>query len=614
MAWRALAAAVAVTAVAALPLRAQVKSAADSLLRARGDSAARADSAAGALPQAEVPLNTEVAFSQRWNRDSLFSTGALTLADFLDRVPGLATFRARFYLGAQAAAYNGDVGRVRLFLDGIELEAIDPRSGGVVDLSQFPIGALEDLVVERGANELRLLMRSWRGPERYTAQTRADVFTGDNRSNTFRGYLARRARNGFAFQVMLQQRSTDDRQLGGDGDGSAVFTRMGIIRPGWTLDANLLRVRTTQETLNIIGIQRFEAAGRAIPRYDQVQRDAWLRFATGDQSRGAWLQLIAASRHNAETTPFGAAVASKRFVADSADTNTSSAQFIGTVGWSSPRARFSFTERLRRSGGELLNQPSIRAGVDLGRLTTTAWAERNPFDKVTHVDVFARVAPVPHLAVSGALSYGTTGTLSLPRDSTWERADVALPVARAARVEAAVRVWNLWLQGGAVVRDSAVLRAPRRFDPQTPWVAEGRATGLTWTVAGPLAKGFSVHLNGVRWSDAGWYRPQLEARSELTWRYHWKGATKSGGFDFLLSGNVEYRTASTVPVYNSQGRVVTVPTFPATPLGARAEFTLKDATISFQMRNLLNVPYTTVPGLLMPGPLAVYGVRWTFWN
>jgi hypothetical protein len=29
---------------------------------------------------------------------------------------------------------------------------------------------------------------------------------------------------------------------------------------------------------------------------------------------------------------------------------------------------------------------------------------------------------------------------------------------------------------------------------------------------------------------------------------------------------------------------------------------------------VLNVQYSTVPGLLMPGPLTVYGVRWTFWN
>ncbi|MCC7052231.1 MAG: hypothetical protein IT355_03120 [Gemmatimonadaceae bacterium] len=600
--------------IVASPLRAQVKSAADSLLRVRADSIARADSVTGALPQAEVPFLTEAGMSHRWNRDSLFSTGALTLADFLDRVPGLASLRARFYMGAQVGSYLGDAGRVRLFLDGIELDAIDPRSGGVVDLSLFPIGALEELVVERGANELRLHMRSWRGPLRLTAQTRADVLTGDNRSNTFRGYLARRARNGFAFQVMLQQRSTDDRRLGGDGDATTVFARAGLVRERWSLDGTLLRMRTTQQTLTLVAVREYELAGRPIPRYDQVQREAYLRFATGDQSRGPWLKVVAASRSNAENTPFGAASSTQRFLADSADTSRTSSQLVATAGWASAHAQVSATERLRRVDGRTLHQPSVRAGFDLGRLTGTAWAERNPFSEVTQADAFLKFLPAPRLALTGAVSYGTTGTLPLPADSSFTPAAVPLPVARAARGEVALRVGRLWLQGGAIVRDSAVLRAPRIFDRQTPWVAEGRATGLTWAVTGPLFKGFELHLNGVRWSDAGWYRPQLQARSELTWRYHWTGATKTGGFDFVLAGDVEYRTASRVPVYNSAGTVTPFPTFPATPLGIRAEFTLKDATITFQMRNLLNVPYTTVPGLLMPGPLAVYGVRWTFWN
>jgi hypothetical protein len=601
----------------ASPLRAQVTSVTDSVLRARADSIARADSATGTLPQSEVPFLTEVGMSHRWNRDSLFATGALTLADFLDRVPGLASLRARFYLAAQVGAYNGDVSRVRLFLDGIELEALDARSGGVIDLSQFPIGVLEELVVERGANELRLLMRSWRGPVRLTAQTRADVLTGDNRSNTFRGFLARRARNGFAAQIMLQQRSTDDRRVGGDGDATTVFARMGLIRKKWSVDGTLLRVRTTQETLALINVDEYLLTGRAIPRFDQVQRDAYLRFASGDQSNGTWLQVIAASRQNTESSPFGPAVSAQRFVADSADTTTSSAQFVATAGWSTARARFSATERLRRSGGVLTQQPALRAGADLGRLTATAWAERNPFDKVTHADVFVRLVPIPKIALSGAVSYGTTGAqrlAAIPLDTLSPLDTVSLPVALAARAEVAVKVGRVWLQGGAVIRDSAVLRAPRIFDRETPWVAEGRATGLTWSITGPVFRGVSMHITGIRWNSAGWYRPQLQARSELTWRYHWTGATKTGGFDFLLSADAEYRTASRVPFYNATGGFTPIPTFPATPLGARAEFTIKDATISFQMRNMFALPYSTVPGLLMPGPLAVYGVRWTFWN
>lgn len=597
----------------AVPLAAQGRTAADSILKLRADSIARADSAIGALPQAEVPLLTEVGMSHRWNRDSLFSTGALTLADFLDRVPGLASLRARFYMAPQVGAYNGDVARVRLFLDGIELEAIDARSGGITDLSQFPIAALEELVVERAADELRLLMRSWRGPTRITAQTRADVYTGDNRSNTFRGFLARRAHNGFALQAMLQQRSTDDRRLGGDGDATTIFTRIGIIKPRWSIDATLLRVRSSQQLLSLVPVTAYELVGRPIPAYQQVQRDAYIRFGAGDVNRGPWLQLLAASRQNVENTTHRAADVTNGFLADSADTTRNSTQYVASVGWAAARARFSATNRLRIVDGEMLNQPSARVGFDLGRLTLSAYGERNPFDKVTRADAFFRLRPVPFFAVTGAASYGTTGSLLLPLDSTNGKELVFFPVAKAARAEVAIRVGRLWIQGGAVLRDSAVIRAPAIFDRTTPVTVEGRVTGATFSVVGPLFKGFSVHVSGVQWENAGWYRPQTEVRSELTWRYHFTGAAKTG-FDFVLAGQSEYRSGAFVPIFNANGGINALPTFPATPLGVRAEFTLKDATISVQLRNIVDAPYTTVPGLLMPGPLTVYGVRWTFWN
>lgn len=571
-----------------------------------------ADSVRGELPQAEVPFLTEAGMSHRWNRDSLFSTGALTLADFLDRVPGLATLRARFYLAPQVGAYNGDVARVRLFLDGIELEPLDSRGGGIAELSQFPLAALEELVIERGANELRLLMRSWRGPMRATAMTRADVYTGDNRSNTFRGFLARRAHNGFAMQVMLQQRSTDDRLLGGDGDATAILTRFGVVKPSWSLDATLLRVRTTQQSLSLINSALYEAVGRPLPAYSQVQRDLYLRFATGSVTRGPWLQLIAASRQHVENSPQRGA--SGGFAADSKDTTRTSTQLVASAGWSSARARLSMTNRFRRVDGAAYNQPSARAGFDLGRVSVTGYIERNPFSKVTSGDAFVRLLPVPWFALTGTASYGTTGSLVLPVDSTGATEPVFFPVAKAARAEAAIRIGRLWLQGGGVVRDSTVLRAPIIFDPTTPLAIEGRAVGATGTIVGPLFKGFAIHVTGIRWQNAGLYRPQTEARSELTWRYHWTGATKTGGFDFLLAGQVEYRTASYVPFLKDSVTLGKLPTFPATPIGIRAEFTLKDATISVQLRNLLNTPYSTVPGLLMPGPLTIYGVRWSFWN
>jgi hypothetical protein len=506
------------------------------------------------------------------------------------------------------------VARVRLFLDGVELEPLDPRSGGVTDLSQFPLGALEELVVERGANELRVLMRSWRGPLRTTAQTRADVLTGDNRSNTFRGFLARRSKGGLAVQTMLQQRSTDDRRLGGDGDATTIFARFGYLQPGWSLDATLLRVRSAQQTLALFSGPQFPAFGRAIPRYDQTQRDISLRLGVGNVTRGPWLQLIAATRRNDEVSPRREqANTTDRFPVDTVDTLTVSTQYVASAGWASERAQFSGTHRLRLVGGRTLQQPSARVGIDLGRVAVAGYVERNPFDDVIRIDAFAKALLLPRFALSGALAVGSSGTAQVLRDAGGT-VGVSLPPSRALRGEAAVKIGSLWLQGGAVIRDTVVLRAPSLFDRSIRPIGEGRVVGATYSVYGPLVKGLSLHVKGTQWENTGWYRPQTEVRSELTWRYHWTGATQTGGFDLVVAGDAEYRSRSQTPFVQTNGTVIPLTTLRSTPLGLRLEITLKDATLMAQFRNVLNTQYTTVPGLLMPGALTVYGIRWTFWN
>ena len=103
---------------------------ADSLRRARGDTLRRADSISVAVPlpadsaradsararqradsiraarlareaadtikapiaTAEVPPDVEIASRYRWNRDQLFSSGALTLGELLGRIPGVTAY------------------------------------------------------------------------------------------------------------------------------------------------------------------------------------------------------------------------------------------------------------------------------------------------------------------------------------------------------------------------------------------------------------------------------------------------------------------------------------------------------------------------------------------
>jgi len=130
----------------------------DSILRAR----IRADTIKS--PLAHAPPGAELSIGRRlsWSRDSLFGTGALTVADLVDRVPGATTTRGGWIASPAVGAYMGDVQRVRVFYDGFEMPALDPRTGNVLDLTQVALWSAEDAVVEQAPDEVRVYLRSWR--------------------------------------------------------------------------------------------------------------------------------------------------------------------------------------------------------------------------------------------------------------------------------------------------------------------------------------------------------------------------------------------------------------------------------------------------------------------
>ena len=49
-------------------------------------------------------------------------------------------------------------------------------------------------------------------------------------------------------------------------------------------------------------------------------------------------------------------------------------------------------------------------------------------------------------------------------------------------------------------------------------------------------------------------------------------------------------------------------------LSSQLEIRIVDATVFWQFRNALGVRYSQVPGLEMPRPISLYGVRWSFRN
>ncbi|MDQ3242877.1 MAG: hypothetical protein M3Q09_04045, partial [Gemmatimonadota bacterium] len=184
----------------------------------RTDSAApKPDTIQPPFGRSTIPRTADIGDQYSWDRTELLASGALTVADILERIPGATSFRTGWLISPKVVAVNGDAERVRMFYDDLELDNLDPRSSTVLDLTSVQLWTLESLTVERLGNEMRVHLRSWR-TDRTSPYTRTDVYTGDEDSNVYRGYYGKRLSSGGGIQLAGQQFSTTAARLGGGGD------------------------------------------------------------------------------------------------------------------------------------------------------------------------------------------------------------------------------------------------------------------------------------------------------------------------------------------------------------------------------------------------------------
>jgi len=576
-------------------VRVAVPARGDSLLKR--DSLPQRDSARAVPPRdtikapltaAEAPVLADPNGSFVWDRRDVFSSGALTVQDLLDRIPGVTGLRSGWISQPMVASFLGDPGRVRVFLDGLELRELDPRMGRMWDLTQIPLWALDDLRVERGASEIRIHMRSWR-VDRTTPYTRTDVYTGDQSTNLYRGLFGRRYRHGEALQIAGQQFGTDPGRNIEGSDQLGVLGRVGLARKGWSVDAFLLRGdRNRGRTVT-------ELRTDTIPPIASTRSDAYLRFGWGTTDKGLWVQALA----NASKYAYGGQAAAGG--AKPADTTRSESQYVLAGGYAIGPWRASVTQRYRVGLRRRFATPSARFALDTRQLVVSALAEGRGVDSLRRFEVSGVVRPLPFVFVGGALG------LEQPEDSALAPGMPKTP--KFARAEAGLRVRDVWLSGGVLRRDATVLDAPTIFRAATGTVTDPALQGVFAAVRGRLWKALYADAQAVQWNDSGYYRPKYQARSELYLSTSMRKRFPKGNFHFLASAVHEYRSTTfwpdTTAIIRTKG-YRTVSTL--------IQFRIIQAEVFWNFRNILGERYEHVPGYRLPRLSNVYGVRWEFWN
>ncbi len=606
----------------AVPLPAPPMSAADSAqeLASRAErakaAAARRDSLAAALlgdtvkaPLAnfERPQDFETTGRLRFDREQILATGALNLADILDQVPGVTTYRSGWIAGLHAATYNGDAGRLRLFVDGVELDPIGGRERGVQDLTDIPLWTLDELVVERAAGEVRVWMRTWT-VTKTVPYTRVDIFTGDLNTNAFRGQFARRWRNGLLLQLGGQQVATQTGRAsaftttglsGGRGDGTVQGF---MVRTGWS------RGRLAIDVFgNAVSRDRDPHTARAdftdLPSFKGQRREGYARVGYGDTTNGFWSQLLVQALRNRLDNRDSTTISRTDTIRLETDTIASRTQQVVAMGYRTSRWQLSITDRMRLDAGERRHAPVARAAATFGMLDVGAWAEREGRDSTDRTDLFVRVRPTSWLRLTGGYSSRS------PDDTTGR------PVGTTMRAEAAVRFRRMWLGGGLLRDDASAYQNLELLGmPKADLVADA-AQGIFGSVSGRLYKDLRLDVQLLRWNVTQYNRPRMHVHAELALISDWKQRFPKG--QFSINSRIMYDRRNGVPFFygvGTDGAVDFRATETAQVVTGLLEIRIMQGTLFYQYRNLTGGAYEQIRGITMPPAVQLYGVRWIFFN
>lgn len=536
------------------------------------------------------PATYEIGPQYEWNRAQLFATGALSVADLLDRIPGATTFRSGWLATPQTATFNGDFRRVRVFYDGVEIEPLDNMTGGVLDLSTVQLWTLEHLTIERSASELRLYMRSWR-VDNTDPYTRVDMATGNEDTNLYRGFYGKRFDNGGVLQFAGQQYGVASPRFSGSGNSLSVVGRVGIARKRWSIDGFVNRTHATRD------IERPVPGNPPVLSLDGTNTNAYLRAAVGGVNSGPWAQVTVASLAFKGTTGPDRSVGATS-QPDTLPRRSSETQYNMSAGFTLGPARLEVQDRIRAFEGAAYNSASGRLDLVAPLGVISGYVEHDGLRQLTNADGGIRFQPLSFIALAGSVaqSVPSSGAGSLPRMTS-------------ARAEAALKIFGPWVSGGIVTADNTAGLAPIVYDtlflPTTP----GRITAKTASIRGPIGRGFGIDAWLTRLDQTRLYQPQYQSRSEINFASNFLRRFPRGDFEVRAAGVYEYRGHTIFPLAAGDVRNA-----PAKTLSALLEIRIMRAVVTYQQRNILGYQYQIIPGFDMPRVLAIYGVRWDFWN
>jgi len=555
-----------------------------------------------------------------WNREDLLSTSALTLAELLDRVPGVLPLKGGDYGTPTAVtAFGVGGGRVRVYWDGFE---ILPMDGGVVDLSRVGLGGLDQIRMERGLGELRIELKS-QEPHDPRARSTVEAGTGDLDTNNFRGTFIDPDGLGGTLGLFLER--IDTRGPRGDeagnrtGGGARYFRHFG------------------------------ERAALGVELRNSASETSLTDLFPGDVTRTDWLIRGRARLADSVVAQafWGRSTIDGEPVSGRAPIEGTRSQFGGGVKlrtqgfWLDGVARFFGDPELPSSTIELdVGFSAPRMGGIAAGWNRDAW----PSEGASRLELSGWTRPLYGVSLFASYEDGARGTRVFPLDApdspedpedpenpAQQQEEPATPPPPTHRIteRTGLRVGaNLSL--GPVELTAAWLRV--EADSLLPFglhtdragvaVEGGEWTGVELSTRIGLTflpgEGFYFYGSAQEWDGEARYLPERSYRAGLGFQQRF---LESENFELWANAGVRERSSMLVPLVDPEG----VPGMGDGPGLQRVPF-YQSWDGFFQLR-IVSVRiwarfenFTAreglqdFPGRVQPFTRATFGVRWTFWN
>lgn len=559
----------------------------------RADTIAAADTAFVPLVRFRPPADTGwVAGVWSWDLEALLREGALDLGELLERVPGLTVVRSGIYTAAAAPIAFGSAGdRVEIVLDGF---AIDPLYATVDDLARIELANLRSVRVERRLDLLRIHLETLE-PFEGRPYSRVDAGTGDFNLEVFRGVFLTPSFLGGPLGLAVDRVEGVQREPAQSANTFNGWVKWGLVSSsgsrGFQVEFRRASIDRDLDHPVPLDARRDDLVlrGRMLAAPGVVAEAFAGRSWSDEERRPRRGETADTVRTEREATQAGLRAALDRGALDA-----------------QASLRYRDGPSLPTLDAQL--QARVRA---LSRLELGARAAWESWDgeAATRIALRAESRVLPWLNVFGEVTSGDRGVRFLP-DS--------LETGRTTR--------RGGLRGGAELRRRGFVLAGAGFTVDADSAA---SFGLDFDEPAALlpggdARGFEVHasipvfrtgfrLEGwlVDWTGDGWiYLPSRSWRGGLV--YHGTPLRDNDNLEVLARLEAVERGAMLVPVGTTFGPELV----PARQrLDFYVQFRIVDVRVFVRWSNLTHqLDQYDVPGRLLPGQRANFGVFWEFWN